>query len=91
MAVGKDSERVNVTIPKEVLEWIDSVAERFNMTRSQVIVRACLDSKELIDTLDGVGLRPERVAKIHDTIVGAVRAALGKGGKKAVEDVDEVE
>lgn len=62
--------RIMISVDPEALRWIDMVGERFHMTRSQVIAKCVLDTRETLRMLDKLGMKPERMGKIADFIRG---------------------
>jgi len=84
--VSKDKERVTISLNKKTLKWIDATAKRLNMNRSEMIEFSIEGTQQELDLLDGLGLRPERLAKVVRTIKAATeilpeleKAMLAKG------------
>ena len=88
MPVADDKERVLVTLSKDEIEWIDAVAKRFRMTRSQVIGKCVADTREALYRLDTLGMTPEKMAAVVEAFYGMwnmVSRPVLKTGKKAKE------
>lgn len=70
MAVSDDKERVNISLDKKHLEWVDEVAARFGMTRSQVVSKCIVDTQEVLALMDRLGAKPERVVTVIEFLAG---------------------
>lgn len=67
---SENTQRIMVTLTEDELEWVDEISKRFRMTRSQVLGKCVEDSKETLEMIEALGLKPERIAKVMELFYG---------------------